>query len=54
LAVTHQEMMAVLAEMAEAEAEALTTQEHQVLAATAYFIFTTKGKINGNIRNDKR
>jgi hypothetical protein len=35
LAVTHQEMMAVLAEMAEAEAEALTTQEHQVLAAMA-------------------
>jgi hypothetical protein len=54
LAVTHQEMMAVLAEMAEAEAEALTTQEHQVLAATAYFIYTTKEKINGNIRNDER
>jgi len=30
--------------MAEAEAEALTTLEHQVLVATAYFIFTTKEK----------
>jgi hypothetical protein len=35
LAVTHQVMMVALAETAEAEAEALTTQAHQVLAATA-------------------
>jgi hypothetical protein len=42
LAVTHQVIQAVLAEMVEAEAEALTTLEHQVLAAMAYFIFTTK------------
>jgi hypothetical protein len=35
LAVTQQVTQAVLAEMAEAEAEALTTQEHQVLVATA-------------------
>jgi hypothetical protein len=42
LAVTHQVTLVALAETAEAEAEALTTQAHQVLAATAYFIFTTK------------
>jgi hypothetical protein len=35
LAVTHQVMMVALAETAEAVAEALTTQAHQVLAATA-------------------
>jgi hypothetical protein len=38
----HQVILAELVEMVEAEAEALTTLEHQVLAATAYFIFTTK------------
>jgi hypothetical protein len=42
LAVTHQETLVVLAETAEAEAEALTTQAHQVLAATVSSIFTTK------------
>ena len=35
LAVTLQVTLAALAETAEAEAEALTTQAHQVLAATA-------------------
>jgi hypothetical protein len=35
LAVTHLVTQAVLAEMAEAEAEALTTLEHLVLAVTA-------------------
>jgi hypothetical protein len=35
LAVTHQEIMAVQAEMAEVVAEPPTTQAHQVLAATA-------------------
>jgi hypothetical protein len=53
LAVTHQATQVELAEMAEAEAEPPTTQAHQVLVAMAYFIFTTKGKINGNIRNDE-
>jgi hypothetical protein len=41
-AVTHQVTLAVLAEMAEAVAEALTTLEPLALVATAYFIFTTK------------
>jgi ABC-type antimicrobial peptide transport system ATPase subunit len=42
LVLTHQATQVELVEMAEAEAEALTTQAHQVLAATAYFIFITK------------
>jgi hypothetical protein len=42
LAVTHQVTLVVLAVTAEAVAVVLTTQAHQVLAATAYFIFTTK------------
>jgi hypothetical protein len=42
LAVTRQATMVVLVEMAEVVAEPPTTQAHQVLAATALFIFTTK------------
>jgi hypothetical protein len=42
LAVTHQVTLVALAETAEAVAEALTTQAHQVLAATVSSIFTTK------------
>ena len=42
MAVTHQVTQAEQAETAEAEAVALTTLEHQALAVTAYFIFTTK------------
>jgi hypothetical protein len=42
LAVTHQVTLAVLAETVAVAVAVLTTQAHQVLAVTAYFIFTTK------------
>jgi hypothetical protein len=42
LAVTHQVTLVALAETAEAEAAALTTQAHQVLVAMVSSIFTTK------------
>jgi hypothetical protein len=42
LAATHQVTLVALAETAEAEAEALTTQAHQVRVATVSSIFTTK------------
>jgi hypothetical protein len=41
-AATHQVTLAALAEMAEAVAEALTTQAHQVRVAMVSSIFTTK------------
>jgi hypothetical protein len=41
-AVTQQVTQAVLAVTVAAVAAVLTTQAHQVLVATAYFIFTTK------------
>jgi hypothetical protein len=43
LAVTHQVTLAVLVVTVAAVVAVLTTQAHQVLAVTAYFIFTTKG-----------
>jgi hypothetical protein len=45
LVVTLQVTQAVLAETAEAVAEALTTLEHLVLAVMALFISTTKEKL---------
>jgi hypothetical protein len=41
-AATHQVTLVALAETAEAVAEALTTQAHQVLVAMVSSIFTTK------------